>query len=424
MMKNLFFIWILIFNSYFIYAQEQAYFEIINLKGEDKVEINIDKKSDLNRKDTLLVFGPKQIIHPATGKIVEKKEAFLGKLEIIEINEIKALCKIIEESGVVTIGSKALKVSSNSNAYPEKVSEAIRFENPRNRFYSESIYAEELSLHNSFKLNSIHSEGKDLIGVICPKNQEMVKKGNKYVIKTPEYKKYISQSTRITDYNNLIGYIKVDKNARGKVVLDNGYRDKLKFVQDYNLLELFKPIELNIGISSNIASQSEDKSFLMKFGMDFYPNSNIDNCKNANNLFWIGIDGSINYLILQNIPFDYSDKSFKLGSTIEIGFSPWRDQIAGNKKLYFGISYKFMDGNYSTTRYIDGDKFQYKTIINSLPKLFLGYEFNLFLLYANLGFHNYKFQIKALEFENDQLFEITIGQQNRMSIELGLGFRL
>lgn len=125
------------------YAQDGAEHKIINIIGAGRVEINIGEQFDVKQDDVFQVFGRGQIIHPATGSLVERDNVYLGRIKIIEVKALSSIAETIERIGDFSIGNRIIKVASEDQEIVEhKRPLQAEFERPRDRSYSETIYTQ------------------------------------------------------------------------------------------------------------------------------------------------------------------------------------------------------------------------------------------------------------------------------------------
>jgi hypothetical protein len=127
----------------FLFAQEGAEHKLINIIGAGRVEINIGEQFDISAGDIFQVFGKGQIIHPATGKLVERDNVYLGKIKVLEVKKITSIAEIIEKKGEFLVGNRIVKVVTAEQVVIEnKKPLQSEFENPKERNYAETIYTQ------------------------------------------------------------------------------------------------------------------------------------------------------------------------------------------------------------------------------------------------------------------------------------------
>ena len=152
------------------YAQDGAEHKITNIIGAGRVEINIGEQFDVKLDDVFQVFGRGQIIHPATGSLVERDNVYLGRIKIIEVRALSSIAETIERRGDFSIGNRIIKVASEDQEVVEhKRPVQAEFERPRDRSYSETIYTqreEKTKPDNTVRIISIEESENKLLAVI------------------------------------------------------------------------------------------------------------------------------------------------------------------------------------------------------------------------------------------------------------------
>jgi hypothetical protein len=112
-------------------AQDGAEHKITKIVAPGKVEINIGEQYNIQINDVFQIFGKAQVIHPATGKLVERDNVYLGKIKVVEVKELSSIAEILEESEDFAVGNKIIKVVSEETEVVEnKKPVQTEFENP------------------------------------------------------------------------------------------------------------------------------------------------------------------------------------------------------------------------------------------------------------------------------------------------------
>jgi len=133
---------LLLLISIFLYSQDGAEHKIINIIGAGRVEINIGAQFEIHAGDIFQIFGKGQIIHPATGRLVDRDNVYLGQIRVIEVREVSSIAEIIEKKGELSVGNRIVKVvNAEQKIIENKKPLQAEFENPKERNYAETIYS-------------------------------------------------------------------------------------------------------------------------------------------------------------------------------------------------------------------------------------------------------------------------------------------
>lgn len=251
-MKKLILIINLILFSIFLFAQAGAEHQITNIIGAGRVEINIGEQFEIKADDIFQVFGKGQIIHPATGKLVERDNIYLGKIKVIEVKELSSIAEIIEKKSAFSIGNKVVKViSAEQEVIENKRPIQAEFQNPKERNYSETIYTqkEEKGKPNTdVHIVKISEENNQTFATIDKGNKTKAKGGEPSVSKKYYVFVPIVDTSSITGDQMVIGeeYIgsvkitSVEHDAStGKLVLNK--TTDYSFIEKDNLLRTYIP---------------------------------------------------------------------------------------------------------------------------------------------------------------------------------------
>jgi len=272
--------------SAFLFAQDGAEQIITKKIGIDKVEINIGEQFEIKVDDVFQVFGKGQIIHPATGKLVERDNVYLGKIRVLEVKELSSIAEISEEKKDFTIGNKLVKVVAEDQQIVEnKRPIQSEFENPKERNYSETIYTQQDKKGNDTKNAKIDS-GK-YIGLIKNHHEYSViinqgknanfNKNFCFGVFSPIYEKSLITEDSLFVKNKQIGKLRIiytEPNiAKGILTLKKGFEKPAN--NSLNLLYVRNKIYRKLIIGASIPL------FYVKYtNLDFYFKDNYPNAPN------------------------------------------------------------------------------------------------------------------------------------------------
>jgi len=379
----------------FAFSQEGEKHKIAEIINVDKVLINVGSEIDIKIGDIFQVFGRGQVIHPATGKLIIRENVYLGKIEVIEVKELRSTAKILEKERQFAVGNKIIKiVSAEQEIIEEKKPIQGEFQNPNQRNYSETIYSNnKVKYISTMKISDIKEELDSCLFVVATKGgkKKIIRKNNKYIVFLPESDTSIITGREILANNNNIGTYIVkgyDKQITEGNLSFHLNKPNYDYLLSHNTLQFYKPIEFKIEL--NYLGGGSLYMF-PKVGIIWYPNNSINKVKKYNNLFWIG--GNLGHLS-GSYPHIYGwygspeIKIKKITYELEIGFSPLYDKHSYNKRLFFGIEYKH-------TKHEEDGTLHYGSIGGSTEDAWLIYSFKL----SNyLGvFCGYQFQRFAIE---------------------------
>ncbi len=251
-MKKYLLITYLLLLSVFIYSQDGAEHKITNIIGAGKVEINIGEQFEIKVDDIFQVFGKGQIIHPATGKLVERDNIYLGKIKVIEVKKLASITEIVEKKGEFLVGNKIVKVvSAEQKVIENKRPVQAEFENPKERNYAETIYTQKekkAKPNKEVHIIEIKEEDNQPIAIIDKGKETKAKGGNptvgkKYYIFVP-----IVDTSSITGQQRIegeeyIGDVKITSvehdASTGNMILNKNV--SYDFVEKDNTLRTYIP---------------------------------------------------------------------------------------------------------------------------------------------------------------------------------------
>ncbi|MFO7658870.1 MAG: hypothetical protein R6W78_17555 [Bacteroidales bacterium] len=313
-MKNYFFITCIVLFPVLAHAQDGAEHKITNIIGVGRVEINIGEQFEIKINDVFQVFGKGQIIHPATGKIVERDNIYLGKIKVIEVKELSSVAEIIEKKGELSIGSKIVKVvSAEQEVIENKRPLQAEFENPSERNYSETIYKQNDKKgkpNTDVHIIKITKENEQLLATIDKGNKTKSKGGKltvgkEYYIFVPivdtsaitgqqrrDGEDYIGDvKIKTVEHDASTGYLSLNKEASFTFLEKNNYL--LPYIpknKGWNHILRFNFMSFNYldgkqhsGIIDSLGKISEEKMFSFLNGLE------IINGYRFSPLYFIGI---------------------------------------------------------------------------------------------------------------------------------------
>lgn len=217
--------------SSLINAQDGAEHKITNIIGAGRIEINIGSQNEVKIDDIFQVFGKGQVIHPATGKLVERDNVFIGKVKIIETKELTSVAEIVEKSKDFSVGNKVIKVVTEEQpVIQNKRPVQAEFENPEERKYSETIYTQKtqkLKPGKEIHIIDIKDENNQVVAIVDKGNKtkgRAPKTGKKYYVYTPKIDTSTITGQQQIDGEDFIGKViitTVDYDAsKGKFLLN------------------------------------------------------------------------------------------------------------------------------------------------------------------------------------------------------------
>jgi len=238
--------------SAFLFAQDGAEQIITKKIGVDKVEINIGEQFEIKVDDVFQVFGKGQIIHPATGKLVERDNVYLGKIKVLEVKELTSIAEISEEKKDFAVGNKLVKVVSEDQQIVEnKQPIQSEFENPEKRNYSETIYTQKekkVKPKKNVHIIEIKEENNQIIAIIDKGNETKAKGGKPRVGK--EYYVYVPiiDTSSITGQQHIegeeyIGIVKINtmEHDASTGSLDLHINHDYSFIKEQSVLRTYLP---------------------------------------------------------------------------------------------------------------------------------------------------------------------------------------
>jgi len=247
----LFAIFVIITNC--IFAQDGAEHKITKIiPATTTVHINIGKQFNVKIDDVFQVFGKANIIHPATGQLVERDNVYIGKIKVVEVKDLTSVAEIIEQKEKFAEGNKIVKVADESQVVVEHKRPAqAEFENPKERLYSETIYTQRTKkkkVDRRPRIAEIKGEESDLLAIIDKGTKskikgKKIKEGKKYYLFTPVY-----EVSSISGEKEKIG-----EEYSGDVIVLNTQHDasegslklhkelKIDYIKDDNFLLHFVP---------------------------------------------------------------------------------------------------------------------------------------------------------------------------------------
>ena len=230
----------------FAFPQEGAEHKITNIIGAGRVEINVGEQFNIKVGDVFQVFGKAQVIHPATGKLVNRNNVYLGKIKVIEVKELSSIAEQIEKKYSFSVGNKVVKVTSETlPVVEEKKKLEGQFENPRKRNYSETIYSHKEKKAKPNK--DIH-----IIKIIDSDNQAIatIDKGNKTKVRggKPVVNKKYYVFVPIVDTSSITG----DQLVTGEEYIGNVKITSVEHDASTGTLTLKKAIEYSFIEKDNL----------------------------------------------------------------------------------------------------------------------------------------------------------------------------
>ncbi len=316
-------------------------------------------------------------------ELLLKKEGYKQVIKKIEIKEGKTYS--LKESLNRMDIHKTKEDNEKQLDIEEKTREIVKTQTKKN------------SNNSDIEVISKTKEGS-LIVKLRKDKTERFKKGQKYLI----------YSSNLISTHNSIGYIEVQsistENIKGEFHPKKSYKkNKNKILENSNLVA-YKPIDVNtrVGFSyfNNSSNTHQHPYVSVATGIDWYPNSRIKKVNNYNDWFWVGANLSVNYFKHPDIPENnIADIELQnspiFTTTFELGFTPWRSN-QGHKQLYFGIYYKLLKDIFDSYKESTGTEsweggtyqtysFQYDKLESLYPGLFIGYEYNGFIIESSLG---------------------------------------
>jgi len=251
-MKKYIFITFLVLYSLLVYSQDGAEHKITNIIGAGRVEINIGEQNEIKVNDVFQVFGKGQIIHPATGKLVERDNIYLGKIKVIEVKELSSIAETIEKKGEFSEGNKIVKVVSIEQEIVEnKRPIQAEFENPKERNYAETIYSQKEKKTKSNKdvhIIEIKEENKQQIAIIDKGKVTKAKGGypvvgKKYFVFVPIVDTSSITGQQLIEGEEYIGEVKITSvehdASTGNMLLNKNV--SYDFIEKDNILRTYIP---------------------------------------------------------------------------------------------------------------------------------------------------------------------------------------
>lgn len=137
---------VLLFLTMTAFAQEGIDHKVSRITDQLHVEINIGTNYNVMVGDVFDVFGQGTVIHPATGKLVERDNVFIGKVRITEVKPLTSIAEITEATGKFAAGNKIVKINPVKQE-PVVVQKPVRaeFQQPQKTKYSETIYTRQVN---------------------------------------------------------------------------------------------------------------------------------------------------------------------------------------------------------------------------------------------------------------------------------------
>ncbi|MFW6224991.1 MAG: FlgT C-terminal domain-containing protein [Bacteroidota bacterium] len=346
-------------------AQEGA---VIKVVDSENVEINLGKSHDVQVGDKFTVYGKGKFLHPATGQMVDADNVAIGEIEITETMASTSMARIVTSNQTISINARLEKKASH------ETTQSIIFSLCWNIF------------HNYFGIDKCNWPENDSI-FFSYGRKKRVDKNNIFLIQNNGEKGYL-----------LVDFADKSK-GNGRVFPIGNQSNKLTHDISKTSLLKYEPLLVKIGAGYTFNEATVAPSSGYKINVDWYPNKSIKEFNKYNDWLWVGTDINIDFFLLDELNnntnfteyIDYSSNS-KMSLSFEVGFSPWRDNITGEKKFNFGISQKILNKvilyyYYDESNYTSEiERESLVAIKKNLPSIFLGYDFRRFSVSLVMGF--------------------------------------
>jgi hypothetical protein len=275
----------IILTATILSAQDGAEHKITTIIGAGRVEINLGAQFEVKAGDVFQVFGKGQVIHPATGKLVERDNVYLGKVKVIEVKELSSVAEIIEKKGELAVGNTLVKVvSAEQEVVENKRPVQAEFENPRERNYSETIYTQKEKKARPNKevhIIDIKEENGNPIAIIDKGSETKAKGGKpgidkKYDVYTPAFDSSSITGEKIRMGEELVGTVKLTKvepdASLGILTLNR--QVAYEQLQNENILKFFtkeKGFQADLSLSLQISYTTNPDYYLGDLGLRVRP---------------------------------------------------------------------------------------------------------------------------------------------------------
>jgi len=158
-MKKLFISFCVVISFSVLFGFQGAQHKIIDIENSNTIRVNIGKQAKIKNGDIFQVFGKSQIVHPATGELIERENVYIGKIKINKVLATESLAKILEQNKYFNVGDKVVKVATNADRIELIEFTENEFESPNNREYNKTIYEKAKEPVRSIKAKKLWVDG-------------------------------------------------------------------------------------------------------------------------------------------------------------------------------------------------------------------------------------------------------------------------